>query len=464
MMMEHCTICTGDASGELSCSRCEYPCHYTCALGFEPPDEFKNSPHKHKFLCPPCVVGKSHNLLHVALNAHEKNFTRKPTGGDPPPTGGAPPPTGGEPPPTGGDPPLNAANLSARDQRAAARERRVSARAENHTEPVTSGAPKLSDLSDTDLSRAAKPKYMISRLRNLPDHTNIVLFGDSNTHKIHGRRVDPEGQSVAIRSSGGLCIPAFVHALKENNDPCPRVKKLYLSLGTNDSLHSGEHCLEDWPHHIKSLQVECLRVFPRARLHFILPFKGLSGVPNSFIKVLEGLLREHCPKFQRLHPPSMINKVDNGGVHINPEGKTAYITFLQKVLVGKRPSTNTQGPTKNKPPKVKESFRVRSAPAEVVSSHPAGTRNVAKKGVSRARGSRGNNQDPTGFQHLWGSLVMPPLLRRQPQTMYPPAAAEPRFYPSFPGYPSFFRGMDAAKKLHLLSQSQPWDYIYDDNF
>ena len=71
-MDQSCTVCHQDCHGHLQCSKCEYQVHYFCALGFDPGDEFKSLDLKSNFVCAPCVVGSSYDLLHLALDAHSK--------------------------------------------------------------------------------------------------------------------------------------------------------------------------------------------------------------------------------------------------------------------------------------------------------------------------------------------------------------------------------------------------------
>ena len=325
---DECSICHEEAVNELQCSSCKYYVHFKCVLGFAPPAGLESSTEKGKHICPPCLVGASNNLLHIAIDAHTST-----------------PPSARElraerRASFRGAESVNTVSVTVQNQAGSASPPAVKVNGDTPN-TVDTGAPseagsthpehELSPLSPPDLARSGRPKYILKTLRNLPSHTDTLILGDSNSHHIDGKEIDPVNNSVAIRSSGGLCIVALVHALKEHTSPLNRLKKVYLAIGVNDFLHSDDHCLDDWPHHIKSLQTECLRVFPRAKLFFILPFRGLPSVPQSFLKELEHQLKTQAPKFKRLSSPFMRNKVDRGGVHINDKGKQHYLQFLQKV-------------------------------------------------------------------------------------------------------------------------------------
>ena len=311
-MIPECTICSGDAGDELQCSVCTHHIHYQCALGFLPPDEFKNGAGKTNYICPPCVVGTSYELLHMAINAHKNAALNQ----------------------------LQPQND--RDKRA---HRRTSVRDKVEEEEVisvevtkpgdseSSESPEhheFAELQSGDKTRAGKFKGALTSLKTLTANKTTVLLGDSNTHHITDSDVDPVKRSVAVRSVGGACIPAAATAFQQHDHTYPKIKRVVLSLGTNDELHKGDHCADDWPRYVELLGTECARVFPSATITFILPFQGISGVSDDFRKHLEHTLKSLCPSIKCCFPPSMRKKMSAGGVHINEEGRSAYVRFLQK--------------------------------------------------------------------------------------------------------------------------------------
>ena len=64
-----CVICGDESIDELQCADCKHCLHFNCALGFEPPDEFKASDLKSEYICPPCLCGSTDALLHQAMDA-----------------------------------------------------------------------------------------------------------------------------------------------------------------------------------------------------------------------------------------------------------------------------------------------------------------------------------------------------------------------------------------------------------
>ena len=342
-MATDCIVCNVVSTEELKCSKCEFLLHFKCALGFDPPEEFKNSAERERYTCPPCLVGTSYGLLHLAIDAHSKNPKQ-----------------------------LHVPNPKdkakwARSQRA---ERRNSQRDTSNNTAVagagtdaSNGAPvpsvgsahEASGLNPEDVKRSEKLSIILNTLQNLPKHVNTLLLGDSNTHNVKGKDVDPKGNKVSVRSSGGLCIYAAVHALKNYSEsPYGTIQKLIWSIGANDAIHGEkQHCLEDFPQYIESLFTESKRVFPNATVHFILPFIGIRAVKPEFRSDLQRLLKEHVPEVKVHNPPSMTGMMLKDGTHINRDGKRVYINFVMKKFTKSKPgaaesrehTVPTQAPT-----------------------------------------------------------------------------------------------------------------------
>jgi hypothetical protein len=147
-----------------------------------------------------------------------------------------------------------------------------------------------------------------------------------------------------------------------------------FALGLNDILHgSDQHCQDDWPIHVKNLQTEASRVFPSAKLCFILPFRGLPKASRDKCNDMQGKIKSLLPKFKRYLPPFMKGKVRDDGVHINEEGKELYKKFLQKHFVPITPQARSD----TVPATVDrvglpngESFRVTQPGFPVLQHHP----------------------------------------------------------------------------------------------
>lgn len=355
-----CTVCSEDCDEQLQCSACKYSMHFTCVLGFDPPEEFKTFD-KLAYICPPCLVGTSYELLHLAIDAHSRNSIsgsaklqvptersqralRRASVKDN--TGVevvAPPPTTDNTSDEVVAPPPAIDNTGDEG---------------SHPRDSDSPGPGVAPLHPADIARSKRLSFILNTLKSLPDHVTTLILGDSNTHKVRGKDVDSKGNKVCVRSFGGLCIYAAVHALKGYEHQYAKVRKVAWSLGANDAVHGEEqHCLVDYPQHIKALYTETKRVFPNSTVHFILPFLGIKAVTPDFRSHLQDLLKEHAPEMKTHNPPNMSGMMLRDGLHINQAGKEAYINFLMKKF------------TKNKP-QPKQSSAAHSVPAQFQQSQP----------------------------------------------------------------------------------------------
>lgn len=202
-----------------------------------------------------------------------------------------------------------------------------------------SDKPTTAPLHPADTTRAKRLSYILNTLKNLPDHVNTLVFGDSNTHKVRGQDVDPRENRVCVRSFSGLCIPAAAHALEQyKNPPYGKIRRVNWCLGVNDILHHDQHCPDDVDAHIKSLYSETKRIFPHATVGFILPFVGINAMTPEHRKGLEGKLKALTPAMKLHYPPNMTNMLLRDGVHLNNAGKQAYINFLSNRFAGNKPN------------------------------------------------------------------------------------------------------------------------------
>ena len=273
----------------------------------------------------------------------------------------------------------------------------------------------LATLHPADITRSKRLSLILNTLKNLPDHVNTVIFGDSNTHKVRGRDVDSKGNTVCVRSFSGLCVYAAAHALEKYDKPAfGKIRKVIWSLGVNDALHGNEqHCAEDAEHHTKALYQQSKRIFPNAQVGFILPFVGIKAVTADFRKELVRQLKA-IPEMKLHYPPNMVNMMLRDGVHINSEGKRVYTNFLTKRF------------TKNKP-------SASAAPSGVTPTPQDTQRGPATQ----------LNTSVSGFQNQnsWGSFRLPPpAVPPYPPNEESPAGCRPN-QQSLPDFSELARGI-----------------------
>ena len=255
-----------------------------------------------------------------------------------------------------------------------------------HSEIVEQVVDDFADIHEADKVRSKRLSYILNTLKNLPDHKTTIVLGDSNHHCIVGDEVDPVYKSVAVRSFSGLCIVSAAYALQKHEHTHSNIKRAVFGLGTNDELHKDQHCEEEFVKHLKTLHSEASRVFPQAHISFILPFHGINGVTFKATQDLASALKVHCPSIWRCRPPSMVGKMNRGGIHINSEGKRAYTEYLMKNFTKCTPdqlrqsqpqhrpktSSGVRGPRRaSGPPKGRGPPRGRGPPKASGPSHPA---------------------------------------------------------------------------------------------
>ena len=211
-----CNICEEDVHDEFQCSSCKYQQHYICALGFDPPDELKNLDTTSKFICAPCLVGSSYELLHRALDAHSKHSREKSESH----LSGISRVESVADADAGGSDDATANELGTGDPESP--RPRTST---THSQVVEqTGVENFAPIHPADVARSKRLSMILNTLKNLPDHKTTLILGDSNTHGIKGDQVDPVNGTVAARSFSGLCIVAAVHALRQHKHPYRNIK------------------------------------------------------------------------------------------------------------------------------------------------------------------------------------------------------------------------------------------------
>ena len=206
----------------------------------------------------------------------------------------------------------------------------------------------LAEIHPRCSSPSRKLTWILNAFKNLPANRDTVLIGDSNCHCIKGE-LDPVKKNTVVRAISGLCVVGAAQALKNYRYKYPNIKKIVLSLGVNDHLHGNEHCPGDWDAHLDTLFQEIRRIFPKAKVHFVVPFKGLPKVPEEHGSKIWDLLKAKYPFVRKHVAPSMKNKVKQDGIHIDKEGAKSFRAFLVTKFTSYKPSTSQVSPRPSHP-------------------------------------------------------------------------------------------------------------------
>lgn len=366
-----CTICLQVAHDELQCYRCKSSLHYICCMGFDPPEELKTSEDKSKFLCATCLVGSDLELLHRALDTHSKSRGSahlSPTQGDNrhnhqdelsvshlSPIQGVnrhnhldessdttihP----GQPvhPGEGGVTPPHVHEGSQGDAHTSQPSAQTSS-----SDHIASATPSPDDadfrhvVSDHERRRIKRCKGMIYGLKHVSRTVDTLLILDSNGRSISSEDIDGNGEAVCVKQIGGLCVSATASALKECKVRYPNIKLVGVGLGTNDHLHAREHPGEK-ADYFKNLDKEMKKVFPNAKVSFILPFASIDGLGVDYVHSIARAIITAGVKWKIHQTPSMKGKlVSPRSIHLNPVGRVSFTLWLRKVFAPNRSSPSS---------------------------------------------------------------------------------------------------------------------------
>ena len=400
--MMKCLLCTDDVQDdqvELKCHSCQHVLHYLCGMGYaDPVRAFKTSVGKQQYKCPVCVVASSYDFIHLVLKKHEQ--LAKPAvpaateeaedtveeSEEPPPP---PPPdvetnitqqqTVGErvePVVELTTPQLQQtgnihANLSHLSS--------VSRVSRMSVSPITNGQPRQRTstvgsngsfrtvLSHHEFRRVKRCKGMLYGLRNIPATVDSMILLDSNGRDIMADKIDNNSGKLCVREIGGLCGPATTEALKQCKPRYPKIKRVFLGLGTNDELHRQEHRRESSVY-MKELDTELRKVFPKAEIHFLLPFSGIKGLGNGYVDSLAAAIRDAGVRWKIHRPPAMKGKLMKPKfVHLTQDGRQIFTKWLKRECGYESPPSASDLPSSVLP-----SSHPSSLPSSLPSSVPGG--------------------------------------------------------------------------------------------
>lgn len=350
-----CLVCEDGVEGELTCVRCAALCHFSCVIGCQVNNpKTRSSIKKGNFLCPICIVSRRDELTISAMRGNQQlhrendiNFALPATPvangvtveQDAEDTVEAVPSDeeaeerdAPEPPPPQ---PGNATAVLPTGSQQGADNIHVQDRNRGDAPPGELPAGFIPIHQDCE----TKGKKFLAGLKNmitLPKHATTLLVGDSLAHNINKKQVDPESDTLRVRSVGGMCVVAAVQALMRLERSYGNIKRLIWCLGTNDHLHRAKHCDEERIKYFKALETESLRVFPNATVSFVVPYQGMKKLNNKDISDLVRVLKVNCPRFKVHSPPSLRDKVAAGGVHPNKEGRRVITNFYRTRFFGKQ--------------------------------------------------------------------------------------------------------------------------------
>ena len=342
-MDTNCLVCEGAVRGELTCGRCGLECHFSCVIGCQVNNpRTRSTIQKGNFRCPICLVSRRDDLTISVMQRNQRlhrdneiNFALDPTTVDPTQQGGQDVEEeenvtveGADVTPAVAAPPTSPQHR--RDQPADTPQAGAGAHIGPQQGPNTDQPPV--DFIPIHKECNVKGKKFLASLNNfltVPQHATTVLLGDSLAHNINKRDVDPDSDTLRVRSVGGLCTVAAVQALRRVTRTHGRIKRVIWSLGTNDHLHQANHCHEERSRYFRALQTETSRVFPNASVHFVVPYIGMKHLQRKDINDIVKVVKLNCPKFKIHHPPSLKDKVDSQGVHPNREGRRVFTNFFR---------------------------------------------------------------------------------------------------------------------------------------
>ena len=358
----HCLLCPDDMVEEqLTCSSCNHQLHYSCGMGVKvPPEDFRTSPDKQQYICPICIAATSYNRIHLVLARHEEmsklepytpvlNTTVIPVAASSETHGDGDDVVDDEEDESLPSHISVASNVTAVpivSQRQGPNSHTVP-----HPPPVESFRVRRSTansndtgfrdiVSNSEKRRIKRCKGMLYGLKHMGKDVETLLVLDSNGRSIKSEDIDGSGENVRVSAIGGLCVAAATSALNDcsRNLKFPKIKRVAYGLGTNDHLHAHEHPGQK-VQYIKQLNEASKKVFPNARVQFILPFADIEGLGADYVRDLSSSIVDAHVGWKIHHPPSMKQKlVRPARIHLNPLGRVNFTQWLRKIFAPRRPT------------------------------------------------------------------------------------------------------------------------------
>ena len=340
----NCFLCTEEVQEalefHLKCSSCDEVLHYRCGMGYEDPVKaFRVSPGKQQYKCPVCVIGSSYNFIHLALRKHERLSTLDVQVQAEDDTTES---EASHTPAVDGDGAVHASPATSVNGVDAGDLSHISHTSDSQRIPSGQEQRPRTSTAGTDQSlqtvvgeaesrRVKRCKGMLYGLKHIPNTVDTLILLDSNGRDIKVENIDGTGKKLCLRSIGGLCCAATTQALKDCKPRYPKIKALYLGLGTNDHLHARDHPGERVDY-IKQLDSQIRKVFPNAATNFILPFSAIKDLGVDYVKNLAASIKSAGVRWRIHQSPTMKDKlVGPRFLHLKPEGKAAFIKWLSKI-------------------------------------------------------------------------------------------------------------------------------------
>jgi hypothetical protein len=212
-------------------------------------------------------------------------------------------------------------------------------------------------MAEMDRYKRAGKLHSISALRD--SGCSTLIIGDSHVAGIPSKDLDPTGKT-AVRSVGGMCFPVLAATLAEHKTTYSQFDRIIIAVGCNDLLH-GAKCHSDTNAWIKTLEQECVRLFPNAALEFVLPFSGHKSCGKEAVAAIGQTLRRLVSRAVLHETPHMApSQFSGNSVHLNEEGYAKWLTVLKGILGSadepkrsqQKPRTHKHQPTSQAAPQV----------------------------------------------------------------------------------------------------------------
>ena len=331
MVNENCNICSSAVTDGLRCDRCQEVYHFKRGTGLTNISERTISTYlaDRVFSCPLCQVGTNNTLIHAVLTTNQifneskhaipfkldNQLTESPA-----------------PSVEVHDNVKSSTDGSTEEDAGKLTDMSTIVTDQTHPSEKTGNndtkfKPVLSSSEKRRIGRFKKPLFSLKHIRSSVD---TLLILDSNGAGVKGVDIDGTGDNIHVISVGGLCCAATTSALAEFKGKLTQFTRVIYGLGTNDRFHAKEHP-GDKTTYIQDLDKETRRVFPKAHIHFIVPFSAIEGLSDSYLRSLSVAILESGVGWKKHLPPSMKGKMTAPDfVHLTQSGRKSFVNWLTK--------------------------------------------------------------------------------------------------------------------------------------